>query len=359
MQNLTGLQQLQTGGSLVGSLSIGEKGFRAFKLQATDFSLSGGGRGVAVAGLDGSVDWHAGASRPATSLQWNALALDQLKFGPGRLPLQDVDGALSSRAPVTTTFFGGSFQLARVAWRPDAAAPQRLSAAFSVTDVDLAALCKALGWPAFQGKLGGAVPDLSYRGDELAFTGGLSLHVFDGSVSVTGLSIKHPFGIAPEVAADIDLQQLDLAQITNVFDFGQITGRLDGDIHGLKLVNWKPIAFSARLSADAGGKISQHAIQSLTSVGGGGIAGGLQGMALRLFKTFNYSKIELGCTLANGVCAMRGIVPDPDPDDHGYTIVAGSGLPHITVIGHEPSVDWATLVARLKAATQGEGPVVR
>ncbi|HET7931472.1 MAG TPA: hypothetical protein VFL63_08805, partial [Rhodanobacteraceae bacterium] len=156
----------------------------------------------------------------------------------------------------------------------------------------------------------------------------------------------------------IDLQQLDLAQITHVFDFGQITGRLDGDIHDLKLVDWKPTTFSARLSADDGGKISQHAIQSLTSVGGGGIAGGLQGMALRLFKTFSYSKIELGCTLANGVCAMNGIVPDPDPDDNGYTIVAGSGLPHITVIGHEPSVDWATLVARLKAATQGQGPVV-
>ncbi len=359
VQNMTGLQQLQTGGSLVGSLDIGAKGFQSFDLHATDFSLSGDGRGVAVAGLNGSVDWSAGASRPATSLQWNALALDRLEFGPGRLALQDMNGALSLRAPVTTAFFGGSFQLARVAWRPDAAAAQRLSAAFSVTDVDLAALCKALGWPAFRGKLGGAVPDLSYRGDELAFSGGLSMHVFDGSVSVTGLSIKHPLGVAPEVAADIDLQQLDLGQLTNVFDFGQITGRLDGDIHGLKLVSWKPTAFTARLSADDGGKISQHAIQSLTSVGGGGIAGGLQGMALRLFKTFHYSKIELGCTLANGVCAMRGIVPDPDPDANGYTIVAGSGLPHITVIGHEPSVDWATLVARLKAATQGQGPVVK
>ncbi|HET7931365.1 MAG TPA: hypothetical protein VFL63_08270, partial [Rhodanobacteraceae bacterium] len=249
MQNLTGLGQLQTGGSLVGSLDIGGKGFQAFDLHATDFSLEGDGRGVAVAGLDGSVDWRAGASRPATNLRWNALALDHLEFGPGKLALQDLDGALSLRAPVTTTFFGGSFQLARVAWRPDAAAAQRLSAAFSVTDVDLASLCKALGWPAFQGKLGGAVPDLSYRGDELAFTGGLSMHVFDGSVSVTGLAIKHPFGVAPEVAANIDLQQLDLAQITHVFDFGQITGRLDGDIHDLKLVDWKPTTFSARLSA--------------------------------------------------------------------------------------------------------------
>lgn len=358
-QRLLGMQKLTTSGSVSGALRMDDKGFQSFDLSAANFSLGGDGRGVAVKGLDGRVDWRAGASRPATTLDWDALALDQLAFGPGQLGLRDEGGALSLRAPVKTTFFGGSFQLSRAQWRPDADQAQRLSAAFSVTDVDLASLCKAVGLPAFQGKLGGAVPNLSYRGDDLVFEGGLSLGVFDGSVSVTDLAVAHPFGVAPEVSADIDLQQLDLAQITNVFDFGRITGRLDGSIHGLKLVNWKPATFTARLTADHGGKISQHAIQSLTSVGGGGIAGGLQGMALRLFKNFNYARIELGCTLANGVCTMSGILPDPAPDDNGYTIVEGSGLPHITVIGHEHSVDWATLVGRLKAATQGQGPVVK
>jgi hypothetical protein len=56
---------------------------------------------------------------------------------------------------------------------------------------------------------------------------------------------------------------------------------------------------------------------------------------------------------------MAGIQPEPDSDGNGYTIVEGSGLPHITVIGHERKVDWATLVSRLKSATQGKGPVVK
>jgi hypothetical protein len=56
---------------------------------------------------------------------------------------------------------------------------------------------------------------------------------------------------------------------------------------------------------------------------------------------------------------MGGISPDPDPNDNGYTIVEGSGLPRITVIGHERSVDWVTLVSRLKSVTEGNAsPVI-
>jgi hypothetical protein len=76
---------------------------------------------------------------------------------------------------------------------------------------------------------------------------------------------------------------------------------------------------------------------------------------LRLFKTFGYKRIGLDCTLAGGVCHMSGLEPTAD----GYTIVEGSGLPHLQVIGHQREVDWATLLRRLKAATQGTAPQVR
>lgn len=358
VQNLTGLAQIGISGRVSGSLDMGAGGFKAFDLAASDVSIDSHGAGIAVARLDGKVDWRAKASRPATTLGWDALALYRIAFGPAKLGLEDRSGTLVLQHPVTTGVLDGSFLLNRFAWRPDAGKSQRLSASFAVTDVDMPELCKAFGWPAFGGKLGGAVPDLSYHGDDLVFGGGLSLNVFGGAVSVTNLSMRHPFGVAPELAADIDLQQLDLAQLTGVFDFGQITGRLDGDIQDLQLVGWKPTAFRAHLAANDGGKISQHAIKSLTEVGGGGIAGGLQGMALRLFKTFGYSRIGLSCLLDHGICTMGGINPDPDPSDDGYTIVEGSGLPRITVIGHQRTVDWATLVSRLKSATEGNGPVI-
>lgn len=359
VQGLTGLKQLTLAGSVVGSMVIHAGRLRQVDLRAEDVSLRDADSVAAVAGLNGQVDWRAGASRPATTLAWNALSLYRLDFGPARLDLVDRAGTLALAKPVTVGLLGGAVQLSRLAWRPDAGGAARLAAAFALTDVDLPSLCKAFGWPTFGGKLGGAVPDLSYRNGALVFGGGLSLNVFDGAVSVTDLSLRHPFGNQPVLAADIDMQRLELGQLTSAFDFGRITGLLDGHIRGLRLVDWKPVAFDAALHADGGGRISQDAIKSLTEVGGGGIAGGLQGMALRLFKTFAYARIGLTCKLAGGVCTMGGITPDAKAADGSYTIVEGSGLPHITVIGHERAVDWATLIGRLQAATHGSGPVVR
>lgn len=356
---LTGINGPDITGGLVGSFAFDGKGWQSLRMAAQNFALDSHGGGFAVAGLDGSVDWQARASRPATRLRWNALGAYRMAFGPAKLEVADRAGTLTLAAPIAVPVFGGTLQLNRLAWSPAAAATARLEAGFAVVGIDMAQLCKAFGWPAFGGTLGGAVPNLAYRKDALVFDGGLSLSVFDGSASITNLSLLHPFGAAPELAADIDMQQLDLAQLTSVFDFGAVSGRMDGYVHGLKLVGWQPTAFSAMLAANDGGKISQHAIRSLTSVGGGGVAGGLQGMALRVFKTFNYSRIGLSCTLADGVCAMGGVSPDPDPPDSGYTIVAGRGLPRITVIGHQRSVDWATLMSRLVAATKGEGPVIK
>jgi hypothetical protein len=359
VQNLAGSGQWQTSGSIAGSLDMDASGLKALDLEAEDLSVAAPGGGFAVADLNGGIDWRAQASRPATTLRWNALSAYRLALGPAQLHWQDQAGVLRLEAPATATLFGGSFQLAHFAWRPSAGKLRRLSAAFSVTDVDLAALCKAFGWPTFLGKLGGSVPGLQYRDGQLTFQGGLSLQVFDGAVSVTGLSLRHPLGSTPELKANVDLEQLNLAQLSGAFDFGHITGRLNGAINGLQLVDWKPVAFAATLTTQGGGKISQDAIKNLSQVGGGGVGGGLQGLALSLFKTFHYAKIELSCTLAKGVCTMGGIEPDPNPDTSGYTIVEGSGLPHLTVIGHERKVDWATLVSRLESATHGKGPVVK
>lgn len=359
VQSLTGFAQLDTSGSLSGSLDLGKNGLAMLALELRDVSVDSHGAGLSVAGLNGKLDWRAHASRPATSLSWKRLSMYRIPFGAATLALADDAGALTLRRPVAIDVLGGSFQLNRFTWQPGAAGARRFSAGFAVTGVDLPKLCQAFGWPEFGGKLGGAVPELSYRGGDLAFDGGLSLGVFDGSVSVTNLRLQHLFGSDPQMAADIEMRNLDLAQVTGVFDFGQITGRLDGDIDGLRLSDWRPVAFSAKLATDGGGKISQHAIKSLTQVGGGGIAGGLQSMALRLFKTFGYARIGLSCVLANGVCTMGGITPDPNAGGNGYTIVEGSGLPHITVIGHQRKVDWVTLVNRLEEATKGGGPVVR
>ena len=138
--------------------------------------------------------------------------------------------------------------------------------------------------------------------------------------------------------------------MTRIFDFGSITGRLNGHVDGLRMIAWKPVAFSAELLADDGGRISQKAVNSISNLGGGGLAGGLQSTVLRVFDSFGYKRIGLGCVLRDDVCTMTGL---GKAEGGGYNIVEGRGLPHISVIGHQHKVDWSTLVARLEAATSG------
>ena len=75
---------------------------------------------------------------------------------------------------------------------------------------------------------------------------------------------------------------------------------------------------------------------------------------LKLFDTFGYSRLGIGCRLQNAVCRMRGL----EADGARYTLVEGRGLPRIQIVGHQSEVDWAILVDRLQAAARGTKPVI-
>ncbi|MET0504054.1 MAG: hypothetical protein ABWZ85_01865 [Luteibacter sp.] len=350
-----GIDSLGADGDVSGHVSLGPKGLDAFAVQTVGLDLVAADGRFGVQGLHGAVDWSAGDDRPATKLGWRALNVQRIPNGAADASLRSVGGTLALQKPLAIPLLDGQLRVQSLAWKPAATTGDRLQTSLALTQIDMAAFCRALGWPEFKGKLGGAVPSLRYVDDRVELAGGLSLNVFDGFVDITGMSLAQPFGASPVLTGDIALRKLDLALMTSVFDFGSITGRLDGGIDDLRLVAWKPSAFKAHLLADGGGRISQKAVNNLTSVGGGGIAGGLQGTVLKIFKTFGYRRIGLSCTLKGDICNMGGLGAAKD----GYTIVEGSGLPRLTVVGHQREVDWPTVVRRLEAATQGEGPVIQ
>jgi hypothetical protein len=350
-----GLHDVRMTGALGGSLDLRADGPHGFAFNADHLALATADGRLAVDDLNGGLDWSAQADRPATTLGWRGLQLYRLPFGPAQAQWRSQDGTLALAQPLAMALLGGTVRVGQLDWRPAAAKGQRLETSLAVTGVDMASFSKAMGWPQFPGTLGGAIPSLRWVDDTVELAGGLSVNVFNGFVDITQLALAQPLGPSPVLAADVSLRQLDLAAVTSVFDFGSITGPLRGSIDNLRLVDWKPVAFDAHLIADQGGRISQRAVNNLTSVGGGGIAAGLQGAVLKLFKTFGYKRIGLNCTLVGTVCHMSGLEDTGD----GYTIVDGSGLPHLEVIGHQHEVDWPTLVNRLKAATEGGGPQIR
>lgn len=349
-----GLNGLQIRGQLGGSLDLRADGPRSFAFHTDGLDFSEGDGGLSIDGLTGGLDWAARGERPATTLGWRGFSFYRVHNGAAQSRWRSSAGTLALQQPVMVPVLGGQLRVGELDWRPAAAKGQRLSTSLVMTGLDMAAFSQTMGWPAFPGTLGGAVPSLRWVDDRFELDGGLSANVFDGFVDITRLSLQQPFGPHPVLAGDIAIRKLDLAAITSVFDFGDISGRLDGSIDGLRLVDWNPVAFKASLRADEGGRISQRAVNNLTSVGGGGMAAGLQGAVLKLFKTFGYSRIGLDCTLQGTVCHMGGLETTSD----GYTIVEGSGLPRLNVIGHQNEVDWPTLVRRLHEAINGAGPEI-
>lgn len=314
----------------------------------------------ALAGLHGQVHWAPDAEVPPGQLAWDSAALFGIGLGHARLGFEGQEGALVLRAPVGIDVLNGQARLQQLRWQPPRDGHgTRFELGVALHDLDLGSLSQRLGWPPFTGRIGGDIPAARYQDNRLTLDGGLRMDVFGGSVALSRLEMERPFGSAPTLSADVRLQDIDMEPMTAAFGFGSITGRLDGHIRNLRMVDWSPVAFEAWLGSDPDWdgrrRISQRAVEDISRVGGGGgLMGGLQAQALRLFDDFRYARLGLGCRLRDNVCLMEGV----DSAGDGYTIVEGAGLPRITVVGFRRRVDWPTLVARLKAATEGQVPVI-
>lgn len=355
-----GLAKLEVDGALRADFSLRNGSWVEVDLDSSAVNVRDGAQRFALQGVDGGLHWIAADTPVNSELRWNSAQIYDVELGAASLPLQSAQRGLSLRAPVPLAMLGGKLVLSRFAWRP-AGESQRSNAldlAMTLEQLDLARLSKALGWPEFPGTLSGRIPGVRYADEVLNLEGGLGIDVFDGKVEIAEMTLERPFGVAPTMTAEIAFTGLDLKPLTGAFGFGEITGRLDGRVHDLRLVDWSPVAFDADLQTSPNAKgprrISQRAVNDLSRVGGAGIVAGLQNQVLKLFDTFGYARIGLRCRLRNNVCHMDGV----DSSGAGYTIVEGSGLPRITVIGHQRQVDWPVLVARLKAATEGQTPII-
>lgn len=349
---------LQASGTVAGSIELGIGGeVQAFDAQFGNVDLRHPAGRYALTGLDGPLAFRRGDVAPVPiELRWRGLSVHALQFDPGVLRAVTQQGEIRATEALSLGLFGGDLVASDLTYRPLAATEDRLQASLRLSGIDIAALVAAFDWPAFTGRLDGTLPGLRYAGDTLSAEGEIKVQVFDGEVRVARLAIERPFGVAPAFAGEIALDNLDLQPMTEVFGLGRIEGRLNGAVAGLRLLDWRPTAFDARLHTAEKGRrrISQLAVEQLTQIGGGGGAAGVQGRLIGMFDSFGYRRIGLSCRLANNVCEMGGI----DESGGGYTILQGSGLPLITIRGFQKRVDWPVLVGRLQSIAGGQAPIV-
>ncbi len=309
--------------------------------------------------LSGVIDWSSDATPRVSELGWQSGSLYRLALGPTQLAVKSQGTDFELREPVMVPLLDGKLMIDDLALSNPGEEDMRWRFDGVLTPVSMEAVCEALGWPAFGGQLSGMIPAVRYADKRLEIGGVLLVKAFDGALTVRNLRLEEPFGRVPRLNADLELDNLDLEALTKTFSFGKIQGRLGGYVKQLQMQAWQPVAFDARFATpeddDSRHRISQKAVDNLSSIGGG-VGGALSRSFLGVFEEFPYDRLGLSCRLKNGVCAMGGVAPVAN----GYYIVKGRFLPpRIDVVGYADQVDWHTLIDRLKSVTLEQGPVIK
>jgi hypothetical protein len=360
----TSFKAMKTSGKLAGEIEIVDGAPRSVDLTLEALTFDDGTRTFAMESLNGLVHWRADsrAKSDDSALHWSSGSILALPIGASGLLFNANGREFRLLQPTRIPLLDGALALESLRIR-NAGLP---SVAFMVDatlePIEVKRLCQTFGWPEFGGRVGGNISKLRMREGVVTLGTTLSAQVFDGTVTMSDLKLEQPFSKWPRFSSNVAFENLDLELMTGAFSFGRITGRLSGTIDGLRLFNWAPVAFDARLYTPPGDRskhrISQRAVENIGSIGGGGagVTAALSSGFLRFFEDFNYERLGLSCRLETNVCAMDGVAPAPNG---GYYLVKGKGLPRIDVIGSSRRVDWPRLVQQLIAATKSGGPTVQ
>lgn len=323
-------------------------GLEAVNVTLHGVSFEDVNRRFAVFGADGRIPWHR-VEETKVELELKGGELLRVPFGRLKLPLT-MRGMRFRLDTANVPLLDGTLTVRAFATEPPHEG-WRWALRGNLSPVSMERFTQAVGLPTMHGTISADIPRVSYSGSTLRMDGALLFKVFDGTITVDNLMLIEPFGRAPRLAADLEARSIDLELLTRTFSFGSITGRVDAEVKGLELANWRPVKFDAKLESSPGDyprKISQRAVQNITALGGAGAAAAIQGSFLRFFREFGYEKLGFRCRLRDGVCTMGGI----EDAAQGYVLVKGGGIPALTVMGYNRAVDWTELVDRFKRVIQ-------
>jgi hypothetical protein len=350
----TMLNNAELNGKAALNISVVDSQIKTFKVNLKDANIDDKNHKFAFYDVNADIPW---SYDDATNIKLSYNNGQLLNMPLGRTSIGAQVNRYSLISPeITLPILDGAFKLSDIsAARINDNWYWHLRAA--LTPVSMPDATRAFKLPIMQGKASAEIPLVTYSGGILTTDGEMALNVFDGQVKVTQLTMINPLSASPRLSADLNMRNLDLGDLTRTFKFGDIEGKLDGDVVDLEMLNWKPVKMDASLHSSPGDykkKISQRAVENISSLGGAGAGAAVQRSLLRFFEQFNYEKMGLNCKLRDNICEMGGVESTPG----GYVIVKGSGIPAITVLGYNKTVSWSELVDRVKRVIEGNSKLI-
>jgi hypothetical protein len=347
------LGDLASKGTLSGEVSVLDNGVTALHVLPKDLELKDNKGRIFLTKVNGDVSWAPTGEGRTSRLSWAEGGAYGLSGGAAMLDFIVTGTGFALTRPTKLPVFDGAIAIDRFEMTHLGAANMEVAFKGNVEPISMPLLAKAFGWPEFSGKIAAAIPGVTLKDNVLTFQGNVESEVFGGRIVGSNIRLQDPLGNFPQLFADVRARDLDLGLVTNTFEVGSISGRLEADVLGLELFGWSPVAFDARLSTPKGDKsrhrISAKAVSSLSNVGGGGggVVQALQSGVLQFFDEYSYDKLGITCKLRDDVCLMSGV----EPAGAGYYIVKGAGIPRIDIVGSAGRVRWSQLLASIPKDT--------
>jgi hypothetical protein len=272
------LKALHTNGAIRWSAQVAEGLPRKLVAKLDSINVDGGEH-LRVADLSGDVQWHSDEPQRdapiiGSNLRWRSASVFGLNVGSAELQFQIAGHSFRLLQPAQVPLLDGGLDIDTLRVRNLGEPGVAFFIDATLRPISVPLLCRAFGWPEFGGHIGGVISKLRMRDGVVTLGTTLQGQIFDGDVAVRDLRLEQPFGNWPRFYASIQFDNLNLEQVTSAFSFGRITGRLSGAIDRLELFNWAPVAFDARLYTPPDDptrhRISQRAVESIGSLGGGG-----------------------------------------------------------------------------------------
>jgi hypothetical protein len=355
------LGNMTTAGSLSGEVSLKDSGIMALHILPNNLELHDNKKTFDLSKVNGEIFWSPeGATQArASKLGWAKGGAYGLSGGAAELQFVAQGAGFALTMPTKLPVLDGALAIDKLAINNAGASNMEVAFKGDVEPISMPLLAKAFGWPEFSGTLAARIPGVALKDNVLTFDGTVESAVFGGRLEGSNIRLQDPLGKYPRFFADVRARDLDLGLITQTFDVGSITGKLEVDVLGLELFDWTPQSFDARLATPKGDKsrhrISAKAVSSLSNAGGGGggVVQALQSGVLKFFDEYSYDKLGLNCRLRGDVCEMSGI----EPTGIGYYIVKGAGLPRIDIVGNAGRVRFSQLIESITHTDLGGATV--
>jgi hypothetical protein len=344
------LGDADTAGTLKGEVSIRDNAPSSLHLTPESLVFHDKKDRMHISKINGDIYWTpAGVDAPYSKLSWAEGGAFGLSGGAASMEFVARGPNFALMQPTKLPILDGALAIDTLSMGNLGASNMEIIFEGEVEPISMPRLAKVFGWPQFQGTLAAKIPAVKLRDNLLTIEGNVESQVFGGRVIGSNIRIQDPLGRFPQFFADFRARDLDLDLVTQTFEVGSITGRLEADVLNLELFAWSPVSFDARVATPKGDKsrhrISAKAVSSLSNVGGGGggVVQALQSGVLRFFDDYSYDKLGITCRLRNDVCQMSGV----EPAGIGYYIVKGAGLPRIDIVGNAGRVRWSQLLASI------------